>query len=473
MNQSEQSNQCAILCVVKSKYLYIPIETKNREFDAKLFFASVAAERGYEVVLGNQKIFLRSLPLMPRGIYVDKSAAAEKIGRYVTYQRLGFKLVAYDEEGLVPWNLSEYQRSRQFSDNVLSNLEYFFAWGQRQADFITETLVNEKQKILAVGHPRGDLTRKELRGFYDDKARMLQERYGRFILINTNFALCNHFYGEHGLIHIKHIEDAELRDFYMRVGEHQQKLFDYFVELIQKLRQEFPEISVVVRPHPSENHAYWQSLFVHDKNVYVVHEDNVYSWLMAAEVIIHNSCTTGLEAYLLERPVIAYRPIQNPAVENELPNLLSDQQLRCDDVIASVRAYLFQQPKKLPEKDFQKEKAIAHYMTALDGRFSSERIMDAIDLIQLSTVTPEILLRRWYVFLKSWGRRCYQTLILGKTSASEDHAQQYRAQKFPGISLEEVEQSLQKFRTLTGRFSFMQATQIEKDLFRIRNYSQR
>jgi len=454
---------------MKSKYLYIPIETKNREFDAKLFLACVAAERGYDVSLGNQKIFLRSLPLMPRGIYIDKSAAAEKIPRYMTYRQLGFKLVAYDEEGLVPWNLNEYQRSRQFSDETLSPLEYFFAWGQRQTDFIKGTLTKEQQKILSVGHPRGDLTRKELRGFYNEAAQTLQERYGRFILINTNFALCNHFYGEHGLIHVKNIDDHELRDFYLRVGEHQQKLFDHFVELIRQLRQEFPEIAVVVRPHPSENHDYWKALFTHDPKIYVVHEGNVYSWLMAAEVMIHNSCTTGLEAYLLERPAISYRPIQNPAVENELPNILSDQRFQRDDVIARVREYLSQSPKKLSEDASKKEQAIAYYMSALEGAFSSERIMDAIDLIALSPLTPNILLRRWHIALKYWGRGFYRK-IAQKPPASEHPGQQYRSQKFPGISLEEVEQGLQKFRALTGRFSLVRPTQLEKDLFRIKNY---
>ena len=48
--------------------LYIGIETKVREFDAKLLLACVAAEAGYEVVLGQQKVFLKRLENMPQGI---------------------------------------------------------------------------------------------------------------------------------------------------------------------------------------------------------------------------------------------------------------------------------------------------------------------------------------------------------------------------------------------------------------------
>lgn len=401
---------------------------------------------------------------MSRGIYVDKSAAAEKIDRYVKYRRLGFKIVAHDEEGMVPWNLDEYQRGRQFSNRTLAPLEYFFAWGPRQAEFLAKQAPDHAKKILSLGHPRGDMTRKELRGFYDDDARRLQQRYGRFILINSNFALCNHFHGEHGLIRIKRIQDPALRDFYLHVEEHQQKLFDYFVELIRKLRQEFPDNTVVVRPHPSENHEYWRSLFAEDKRVCVVHEGNVYPWLIAAETMIHNSCTTGVEAYLLTQPALAYRPIRDASVENELPNILSDQQYTCDDVIEKVREILSSPTKELPEDDPQKQEALAYYMSAINGRFSSERMIDAIDQIRLAPLAPEMLLQRGYAFFQELKKRLRRKLA---PRPSLDKAQEYRSQKFPGISLEEVEESLQKFRILTGRFALVHASQIEKDLFRI------
>ena len=43
----------------------------------------------------------------------------------------------------------------------------------------------------ALGNPRFDLLRPELRGLYDDEVAKLRTRFGRFILINGNFANVN------------------------------------------------------------------------------------------------------------------------------------------------------------------------------------------------------------------------------------------------------------------------------------------
>ena len=64
---------------MKQTRLYIPVETVVREFDAKMLLACVAAEAGYDVVLGNQKIFMQKLECMPRGIFLDKSATAASV----------------------------------------------------------------------------------------------------------------------------------------------------------------------------------------------------------------------------------------------------------------------------------------------------------------------------------------------------------------------------------------------------------
>ena len=90
--------------------LYIGIETTVRELDAKLLLACVAAEAGFEVWMGQQKMFLRQLETMPQGILFNKSISPSKARKYAHYKRLGFPLVAYDEEGLAPFNADEYQK---------------------------------------------------------------------------------------------------------------------------------------------------------------------------------------------------------------------------------------------------------------------------------------------------------------------------------------------------------------------------
>jgi hypothetical protein len=64
---------------------------------------------------------------------------------------------------------------------------------------------------------------------------------------------------------------------------------------------------IVVRPHPSECHDAWLSLDT-PKNVLVSSEFDIASWLSCSEAMIHNGCTTSVEATAMDVSVISYVP---------------------------------------------------------------------------------------------------------------------------------------------------------------------
>lgn len=450
--------------------LYVAVETKVREFDAKLLLSCVAAEAGYDVWLGDQKIFQRQLEEFPEGIFLDKSAAPKKLDRYAHYKKLGFTIVAHDEEGLSPWRPDEYQRRRRFSDTMLEPLRYFFTWGQWQTDFVVEKAPLSRTKVLPVGHPRIDLTRKELRAFYNDDVKRLRDRYGRFVLINTNFPLFNHFsYGER-MVAIKSEKDDDQREYYSALRDHQEILFAKFAEMIALIREQFPEVAVVLRPHPSENQDAWRQSLPKDERIFVIHEGNIIPWLMAAEVMVHNSCTTGIEAYLLDRPVISYRPIEDKTVESYLPNALSFEELTLDGLLNRVEQFLSNNGAALPSDNPKKQEIAARYMTGLDGLFASDRIVERLKTIQLSHNTCGIASYHLYLNIKNVTRGIVRKVIPAKPTETLKQGLQikkYRAQKFPDMELAEVQQAISKIQQLTGRFVEVQVTQIDKKLFRI------
>ena len=79
------------------------------------------------------------------------------------------------------------------------------------------------------------------------------------------------------------------------------------MQLIPVLSKEFGDHTIIVRPHPSENHEPWVEISEDLPNVKVLYEGSINEWALAADVVIFNNCTTGVEAFLLERPVISYR----------------------------------------------------------------------------------------------------------------------------------------------------------------------
>jgi CDP-glycerol glycerophosphotransferase (TagB/SpsB family) len=299
----------------------------------------------------------------------------------------------------------------------------------------------------------------------------ISRQYGRFILCNTNFSFGNHFFGEGGFVDFLErsgkIRDERHRAFYVGLQQHQERLFDEFTASIKTLHEHFPDIKVLVRPHPSENHERWREVLPQHENILVKHEGNVLPWLMAAKVVIHNSCTTGVEAYLLERPVIAYLPVRDEAFEGELANKLADLALNRDDLLQFVGHYVSKEA--LVETDAERQALAAQHITALDGPLAADRIVELLQTIEV----PQ----------RSLGERVYQQVngikkVRGKISlrkfaglrvpeTRDEAADKHKQQKFPGVELAEVHESMEKFHTLLNRFSELQATQLGNSLFSI------
>ena len=450
--------------------LYVGIETKVREFDAKLLLACVAAEAGYDVVLGQQKMFLKRLGEMPHGILLNKSISPSKAQKYAHYTKLGFKLVAYDEEGLAPFNADEYQK-RRVSFDSLKHLDYFFAWGPWQTEVIAQKAPSEQHKVIPAGHPRVDLTRKELRAFYDDEVKRLHEQYGRFILINTNFSFYNHFKGRDFEVILQEktkagkVADEHQHAYYMRVSEHKKSLFYEFADMVVRLHQRFPDVSIILRPHPSEDHEYWRQTLPQHELIHVVHEGSVLPWILAAAVMIHNSCTTGIEGYLLEQPVLSYRPVQAEELEIPLPNLLSEQVLTCDALLDRVDYYLVNEHEPHPPADAAKREIVARYITGLDGPLACDRIVEKLNAVRISRAT--VGMRAYQAYMQLKGVKATLVNALGKKNPSNTTKLEYRRQKFPGLEADEIRQVIAKFQRVSGRFANIRVTQLEKNVFQI------
>ena len=82
----------------------------------------------------------------------------------------------------------------------------------------------------------------------------------------------------------------------------------------------FADYTIVVRPHPVEKHAPWEAIASRHPRLVVEQTGNVLSWLLAARALVHNGCTTGVEAYALGVPAMAYEPVPNERFDSELPN---------------------------------------------------------------------------------------------------------------------------------------------------------
>lgn len=427
-------------------YLYLPIETKNREFHAKLLLACHAAKQGFMVMLGGIHELQSLSPSLPRGIIVDKSISFSKTNYFQKYKALGYSVTAWCEEGLVILDPEEY-RNLRISEESFGLVDIFFAWGQNQLDALPVTF-NKSGKVVLAGNPRFDLLRHPYREVFRQEAMQIKKQYGPFILINTNFGLFNHFNGRDFVLKSMRKRGRMRTDsdtnFIFRWISYTGDKFHRFLGVIPDLCKAFPHHTVIIRPHPSENHEIWEQKTREFENVKVVHKGNVIPWIMASDVVIHNSCTTGVEAYILRKPVIAYCPIQSTIFDSRLPNSVSLQAGNPEELFAVIQKVLAD-PEAMVARlqgDVEISRLASHFIQNAQGPFSTQLVVAALSelavrkKIQNDFSVVRQHLARMVSVAASFGRR-----LLRKASYNA-----YNRQKFAGITLEEVEQTLQAFQ---------------------------
>ena len=267
--------------------------------------------------------------------------------------KIGHEVVAWDEEALVHLP-PEIFYSRRISPAGIKHISHLFAWGQDNADLWRQyPNLSPETPIHITGNPRGDMLRPEMRNFYAKEIKALRKAYGDFILINTNFNHVNAFYPHQNLFMPVKSPGEEprfgkaargmSREFAEGLRAHKQALLDDFKKLIPSIAKAFPDWTLVVRPHPTENHEVYSKIAETCGRVRVTNDGNVVPWLLAAKVLVHNGCTTGVEAYAMGVPAITYRKSVNEYYDNgfyRLPNLLSHQCFSFEELRSTVEKIL-------------------------------------------------------------------------------------------------------------------------------------
>lgn len=453
--------------------LYLPVENQVRELDAKVLFACVAAARGFPTVLGFKPYLYFAMPQLEPGIFIAKSMRAGSALMFDIIAGLGHLLVAWDEESLVRYISPEYT-SWRYSAATFRPLRHLFAWGPDDAEMFRGYAGNPGVAVHETGNPRIDLLRRDLRPYFAADAAALRDRYGDFVLVNTNFSFVNPFLATQALVLAADARGRQRQsrtaagmsaEFAAGMAAHQQQIFDHFRELVPQIGRRFPERTVVIRPHPSENHEVWRALVHGQRNVAIVHEGNVIPWLMAASVLLHNGCTTAVEAAVLERPAVSYRPVQSPVYDYLLPNSLSHEAFTAEDALTALDEVLGGR-RGLIESG-ARDALFARHLTGVSGDLSSSRIVDVLDNYRHDDA------RRPRPTL--WRRARARAVAAARTGLKyinmrrRQHwaSARYHEHIYPEIALADIDARIRRFDALVGGFDGLASRRLSRFLFRI------
>ena len=307
--------------------IYILVEITSRELDSKLLIAILAAARGHQVILSDLEGIVKGTEkgILAPGIFHTKSITPTdyKLKNHQFFIDKGFKVTSLDEEaGVDLTGYEEFSKTR-FSDKSIELASAVFAWGDDDVDTLKKKYSKYASKIHKTGSPRVDLWKSKFSNYWKMPKSAPQKP---FLLISSNMGASNGYMQMHEWYKSRYKSgyydrDPNLiKDQFIRTSESILKT-GAFIEAIKYLANNNNGYDIVLRPHPIENIEAWKIYLDGIPNVHVIREGSISPWVKNAFAVMHNGCTTALEATVSGKPLVTYVPFET-SFDNHPPNHL-------------------------------------------------------------------------------------------------------------------------------------------------------
>lgn len=465
--------------------IYIPIEVKVRELESKVLLALAAAEKGFEVVIGSKDEVLQPAVdgMVSPGIVHMKSVTPSDsmLGMLSKLRENGHVVTALDEEGgIIDEDFTPFGRLR-FSDESLNMIDTLFCWGSFDKTSLQTMFPEHAHKMVSTGSPRVDLWKPEFYDFHLSKESGLTDSYGKFVLLSSNFGtILNENRIPNMIARMRDAgyfdRDPERENHEYQNAAYQTQLIWEFVKLFRILSNQFPDINFIIRPHPVESIDSWKMLVGEYPNIHILRDGSITPWVLNSICVIHNGCTTGLEAAFFGKHVIAYRPIPSP-IERVVPNNVSFQAFKSEDVSSRLK-YLLENTNETAFSESQITEILETRFENYGDGYAFDGIVDQwIKLTQKNEFSPSKHIQHIDYqsnpqknptrFVKALFSKVKSAFIKSETPEIETPKELLNSShKFVALSDDEVDSMVHAFKIATGRFETVRYHRIGDKSFR-------
>lgn len=372
---------------MKRRVLYLPVEVKPRELYGKLFLAAKAAERGWQVQIGRDREVRKAMLHGPHGAMIEVNIPEPKAEELRGYRALGHQIANLCEESIVYYGGHDYCQ-RKIGRTALGYADILLVVGARNEDDLRRYRPESGDKIIVTGNPRFDTLMPPLRTFFAAEAEPIRKRYGRFLLVNTNFGPVNHAKRSSaeilaGLEKMRLVEDAAHGDMLRRWHAYKRAHLEALKPVLAEITRSRRYDNVVVRPHPTESHETWHR-WADPLGIKVHFEGSANVWMLAAEAMLHTGCTTAIEAALLDLPVTSFVPEPGHEMLNQADEI-SDPVATAADFLAAAERQPQASSGTDPRLAAQRAK-VARIVANTNPPMSADRILDALERLDVPEV---------------------------------------------------------------------------------------
>ena len=293
--------------------IYLPVEVSKRELCSRAFLACSLASKGNKVYVFEHTLFDR-IGWPEAGIYIGKNCFRTEIPHSLKYykkmKRSNVDVWLLDEEGGIFFSKdkSEWVRalSNRFDLTALNSSDKVLYWGKWQNQAYKSKNIKADEHIT--GSPNFDIFQKKYSEIFRDYDLGITGGLKDFILINTRFGLGNSDLGHEFVLNVLPFSDSftELEKIKWIIEENQ--LMYSMIEMIINLAERNPNVTFVLRSHPDEDISTYNTLLRKFDNIKINCDGTVDSWIRQSRAVIHNGCSTAIQAFIAEKKVITYAP---------------------------------------------------------------------------------------------------------------------------------------------------------------------
>ncbi len=430
------------------KRIYFTIETKIREFNARILFSILAAERGYSVVVGSRGHLLRFRKKLKKGIFLSNGNTLRLSYVSEKFKSLGFKVGHLDEEGAITFDY-EHQIFR-FDFNLFEKIDFFFAVGEREKQAILSNKLRGRpdKKIYVSGNNRFDILNKKFHNLYDEDVQKIKKKYGNFVLITTKFNKINVLKKKDHMDYVKDtIESGYVRrdiDYYFvkESVKNDTKTMKELESFLADLSTNFPDTKFLLKPHPGEDFNYWikfkEKIKMSNLEIIPVNEFQTNALIIASEFIIASNCTTLLESFLLNKIGINFLPYENPKVHYELTKALSINCYSKNELIKKIKNLLTEDNNSRKNLSEEENKILSFTINNVKEN-SVDKMLDYLDKLNFNDASKD----KFSIFSNTYIYRLREFLIkifnsIKKKDKFLKAKQEYLFQKNPGLKVDEI-----------------------------------
>lgn len=300
------------------KTVYIAIEIKVREFISKIFLAHYLVNKNYRVILGSKDQIFKHIKEKNKkgGVFFYKAGVHKN---FINILNNKVDVHATIDQEMAP-GLSNKAYAKlipnSFHQETAKDIDLYYCLNKQIYKIAKKTLGKYIDNILFTGWPRFEIYQKKFKKLFQKEVNKIKNKYGNFILFNSDFLFVSKYYKQQALHYIPwglENKRKEIKKHKKFILNHAKLNYQEFLKTVDFLKKSSDKIKykIIIRPHPGESLKVWRDNFKDTKNVLIAPAiDDVHPWIVASKGLLHRGCTTSFQSLLIRKPTAYIEAVQ-------------------------------------------------------------------------------------------------------------------------------------------------------------------